>query len=53
MGGELLRRNPDGGWPATPLAPGAEGVVRLEAVGFAVPIRDCYVTSSLALRAGA
>ena len=35
------------------LSPGnqAESVVRLEAVGFEVPIRDCYATSSLAAEA--
>ena len=48
--GELLRRNPDGGWAATPLLLGAESVVRLDAIGFEASIWDCYATSSLALR---
>lgn len=50
MSGELLRRNPDGGWPATPLLLGAESVARLYAIGFETPIYRCYVTSSLAAR---
>lgn len=50
MSGELLRHNPDGGWPATPLLPGAESVVRLDAIGFETPIHRCYATSSLAAR---
>ncbi len=48
VSGELLRRNPDGGWPATPLLLGAESVVRLEAIGFEAAIGRCYDTSSLA-----
>lgn len=50
VSGELLRRNPDGGWPATPLLLGAESVVRLDAIGFETPIQRCYATSSLAAR---
>ncbi len=50
VSGELLRRNPDGGWPATPLLLHAESVVRLEAIGFEAPIGRCYDTSSLASR---
>lgn len=50
VSGELLRRNPDGGWPAAPLLLGAEGVLRLDAIGFEVPTQQCYATSSLARR---
>lgn len=50
MSGELLRRNPDGGWPATPLLLDAESVLRLDAIGFEAPIHQCYATSSLAPR---
>ena len=50
VSGELLRRNPDGGWPATPLLLGAESMVRLDAIGFETPIQRCYATSSLAAR---
>ena len=50
VSGDLLRRGPDGGWPAMPLLLGAESVVRLEAVGFGAAMGRCYGTSSLALR---
>ena len=44
---ELLRRRPDGTWPQTPDIVGTDGELRLESIGFAVPLRDAYRTTGL------
>jgi len=45
---ELLRRGPDGHWPEEPLEIGADGILRLESVDFAFPLRDAYAQTHLA-----
>jgi Uma2 family endonuclease len=44
---EILRRGPDGAWPRQPEHVGADGVLRLDSIGFAVPLRDAYRTTGL------
>jgi Uma2 family endonuclease len=45
---EILRRAPDGAWPDQPDIIAADGELRLDSVGFAMPLRDVYRTSGLA-----
>lgn len=45
---EVLRRGPDGAWPEGPETVGPDGVLRVECVGFSVPLRDLYRTTTLA-----
>jgi Uma2 family endonuclease len=45
---ELLRRRPDGTWPGEPDLLGPEDEVRLDAIGFTMPLRALYATSGLA-----
>ena len=49
IGGELLRRNPDGSWPQQPLTV-AEGDLTLESTGLTIPIAAAYRTTRLALK---
>lgn len=44
---EVLRRGPDGAWPADPEMLGAEDVLRLPSIGFAEPLRAAYRTAGL------
>ena len=44
---ELLRRGPDGSWPEQPETIGADGVLRLDSIGFAEPLRLAYRTTAL------
>jgi Uma2 family endonuclease len=45
---EILRRAPDGTWPEQPDIIAADGELRLDSIGFAVPLRDVHRTSGLA-----
>jgi Uma2 family endonuclease len=45
---EVLRRGPNGTWPRQPQMLDAEGELRLDSIGFAVPLRDAYRTTALA-----
>ena len=51
IGADLLRRSADGSWPerAETLT---EGVLRLDSIGFAVPLAALYRTTRLAPRSG-
>jgi Uma2 family endonuclease len=42
IGAELIRRQPDGGWPESALAIGQEGRVELDSIGFGCPIEAFY-----------
>lgn len=44
---EVLRRSPDGTWPERPEALGPDDALRVECVGFTVPLRDLYRTTRL------
>jgi Uma2 family endonuclease len=44
---ELLRRRPDGSWPEQPDIIDADGVVRLDSIEFAEPLRSAYQTTAL------
>jgi hypothetical protein len=46
MRAELLRRGPDGNWPASPVAV-TEGELVLESIGFATPLHAFYRTTAL------
>ncbi len=50
IGAEVLRRGPDGIWPADP-AEVTSGNLVLDSIGFRVPLADLYRTTRL--RAGA
>jgi Uma2 family endonuclease len=45
---EVLRREPGGEWPQQPDIIDATGELRLDSIGFAVPLRDAYRTTNLA-----
>jgi len=45
---EILRRGPDGAWPAQPDLVDASGELRLDSIGFAAPLRAAYRTTDLA-----
>jgi Uma2 family endonuclease len=45
---EILRRGPDGAWPAQPDLVDANGELRLDSIGFAAPLRAAYRTTDLA-----
>jgi Uma2 family endonuclease len=45
---EILRRLPDGTWPAQAEYIAADGALRLDSIGFAVPLRAAYRTTGLA-----
>jgi len=45
---EILRRGPDGAWPAQPDLIDADGELRLDSIGFAAPLRAAYRTTDLA-----
>lgn len=47
MRADLLRRGPDGVWPASP-AELKDGELALESVGFRAPLAACYRTTALA-----
>ena len=47
IGGELLRRNADGTWPAEAVALGAGDRLCLDGIGLDVPLADAYATSGL------
>lgn len=42
IGAELLRRQPDGSWPADPEKLGPDDELRLDSIGFAAPLRLAY-----------
>jgi Uma2 family endonuclease len=44
---EILRRAPDGAWREQPDIIAADGELRLDSIGFAVPLREVYRTSGL------
>ena len=44
---EVLRRGPDGAWPQQPELLDADGELRLNSIGFAVPLRAAYRTTDL------
>jgi Uma2 family endonuclease len=48
VGAELLRRTPEGDWPERPDRIPPDGALRLESIGFAMPLRAAYRTSGLA-----
>jgi Uma2 family endonuclease len=43
----LLRRDPDGNWPAEPVEIGADGLLVLDSIGYEVPLLACYRTTFL------
>jgi len=43
----LLRRYPDGNWPAEPVEIGSDGMLVLDSIGFEVPLLGCYRTAFL------
>jgi Uma2 family endonuclease len=45
---EVLRRGADGHWPQEPEEIGADGVLRLESIGAAFPLREAYAQTHLA-----
>jgi Uma2 family endonuclease len=47
MEAELLRRGADGSWPAEPDTVGADGILRLDSIEFAEPLRSAYRTTAL------
>jgi Uma2 family endonuclease len=47
IGAEILRRQPDGTWPARAERIGAEDMLRLESIDFAEPLRAAYRTTAL------
>lgn len=48
IGAEVLRRRLDGSWPEQPDSLGPEGEIRLESIGFAMPLRAAYATTPFA-----
>ncbi|MGH7153142.1 MAG: Uma2 family endonuclease [Acetobacteraceae bacterium] len=44
---EVLRRQPDGSWPAEAEIIAGDGALRLDSIGFAEPLRSAYRTSGL------
>lgn len=49
IGAELLRRNPDGSWPAQPVTID-DGEIELASIGFRTPLAVLYRTTRLARR---
>jgi Uma2 family endonuclease len=49
---DLLRRNADGTWPELPMRVGPEYALRLDSIGFSVPLAPVYRTTTLATPAG-
>ena len=45
---EVLRRTPDGAWPAQPQVVAVQDELRLDSIGFTAPLRDAYRTTNLA-----
>ena len=48
IAGELLRHRADGRWPDRPEQIGADGILRLESIGCACPLRAAYAQTHLA-----
>ena len=44
---EILRRAPDGTWPQHPAFVAANDALRLDSIGFVVPLRDVYRATNL------
>lgn len=44
---EVLRRQPDGSWPAEPEFIAGDDALRLDSIGFAEPLRSAYRTTGL------
>lgn len=44
---ELLRRNPDGNWPASAVIVRPPEILELSGIGFTVPVEDVYRTAGL------
>ncbi len=51
IGAEVLRRGADGGWPREPERV-ADGELRLESIGFAVPLAEVYARTRLRRASG-
>ena len=47
IGGELLRRDADGTWPAEAVILGVGDRLHLDSIGLDVPLADAYATSGL------
>ena len=47
IGGELLRRGPDGAWPREPQTIAVDGMIELVSIGFTAPLRAFYRTTSI------
>ncbi|HEY6433248.1 MAG TPA: Uma2 family endonuclease, partial [Acetobacteraceae bacterium] len=45
---ELLRRGPDGNWPASPEVIAAGDMIHLQTIGFEQPLASAYRTTALA-----
>jgi Uma2 family endonuclease len=39
---DVLKRDADGNWPANPTRVGPDGILALDCIGFAAPLRDVY-----------
>jgi len=50
IGAELLRRLPDGSWPAKPEALDGASLLSLDSIGFQAPLAALYRTTRLAIR---
>jgi len=47
VGAEVSRRGAGGSWPRQPEMVDADGVLRLDSIGFAAPLREAYRTGGL------
>ena len=47
IGAEILRRGPDGTWPARPEMLGPDDDLRLDSIGFVAPLRAAYRTAGM------
>ena len=47
IGAEVLRRQPDGSWPEQAEMVGLDGMLRLDSIGFAAPLRAAYRTAGI------
>jgi Uma2 family endonuclease len=45
---EVLRRGPDGNWPAEPEEIGPDGALRLDSIAFACPLPEVFAQTHLA-----
>jgi Uma2 family endonuclease len=49
MAAELIRRQPDGGWPVNPLPIGEQDRLSLDGIGFESPLAEVYAGTRFAL----